>query len=108
MVLVTGTIIISLFLVAISLWLYNTSGAAQLDLSRPGYKSVRSQVTYDDTFTGFPSSGPLDDQALEKFRELYNNQIKEIKAIKGFSGDVLSNSVLGIENPEVQTSSPVE
>lgn len=99
MVLVGATIIISLVLVAISLWLYNSSGAMQLDLSRPGYQSVRDQANDTRNFVGFSSSGAIDKQALDEFRKLYNEELKEATAIESFGGDVLSDSSLGLDMP---------
>lgn len=97
MVLVGLTIVISLGLVTISLWLYNSSGAAQLDLSRPGYQSVRNQANLNSAFTEFPSSGTIDEQALDEFRTLYNEQLKEATTVESFGGDVMSDAALGID-----------
>ncbi len=100
MLLVGLTIVLSLILVSISLWLYNSSGAAQLDLSRPGYQSVRDQAVHDSEFTGFPSSGKLDAEAIREFRELYEDRLAELTAHESFGGEVLSDSALGISPPE--------
>lgn len=102
MVLVGATIALSLVLVTVSMWLYNTSGAAQLDLSRPGYKEVRSQATHNGEFTAFPAAGPIDKNALDEFRKLYDKQLKEATAVDSFSGKVLSDESLGIEAPKEQ------
>lgn len=99
MVLVGATIAISLVLVVISLGLYNSSGAVQLDLSRPGYQSVRGQTHTVDDFVGFAPSGAIDKEALEEFRKLYDEQLKEATAIESFGGDVLSDSSLGLSVP---------
>lgn len=96
MVLVGLTIVLSLMLVMLSLWLYKTSGAAQLDLSRPGYESVRSQANQSSDFTGFPSSGAIDKESLDEFRQLYDKQLKEATAVESFGGDVMSDAALGI------------
>ena len=96
MVLVGFTITLALLLVALSLWLYNISGAAQLDLSRPGYQSVRDQVNHDSDFTGYPSSGTIDKEALDEFRKLYDEQLKEATTVDSFGGTVMSDEALGI------------
>ena len=96
MVLVGLTIVLAMVLVVFSLWLYNNSGAAQLDLSRPGYESVRSQANTSKDFTGFSSSGAIDTEALNEFRGLYDKQLKEATAVESFGGDVLSDTALGI------------
>lgn len=96
MVLVGLTIALSLVMVVTSLWLYNSSGAAQLDLSRPGYQSVRDKASQTSDFVGFSSSGPIDKEALDEFRELYEEQLEEATAVESFGGDVMSDEALGI------------
>jgi len=96
MVLVGATILTALFLVGISLRLYTTSGAMQLDLSRPGYQSIRDQASSSSDFTGFSSTGEIDKKALDEFRSLYDEQLKEATAVESFGGDVMSDAALGI------------
>lgn len=105
MVLVGLTIGVSLVLVSISLHLYVSSGASQLDLSRPGYKEAlekkveKNEDTYSDNFTRFPSSGALDAKALNDFRTVFDAQLKEATAIDSFGGDVMSDVALSIDAP---------
>jgi len=99
MLLVGLTIATSLFLVWIALGLYNSSGAAQLDLSRPGYKSVQSQVTKDDTFNGYPSTGSMNKAALDQFRGLYTTRAAQATGVDSFGGGVMSDQALGIDDP---------
>lgn len=103
MVLVALTIVISLLLVTISLWLYNSSGAAQLDLSRPGYEAAREQASNANDVTGFSSSGVIDGSAVKEFRRLYDEQLTEVTAHNSFGGDVLSDEALRIDAPEQQS-----
>jgi hypothetical protein len=102
MVLVGLTIVVALILVMISLQLYNSSGVAQLDLSRPGYKSVRKEASHSNDFTSFPSTGPLDQDALDNFRKLYDDQVKEATTVDSFGGDVMSDTALGLDVPPAQ------
>lgn len=97
--LVGMTILISLFLVGVALNLYASSGAAQLDLSRPGYQSVRNQAVRTDDFNGFNGTGPIDQAALSQFRALYTAQAAQAKAVDSFGGDVMSNKSLSIDDP---------
>ena len=92
--LVGGVILISLFMVSVAISLYNTSGAAQLDLSRPGYKDVRKQVTYEASEVSFPANGPLDKEALESFRKLYAARAKKISGTDSFDASALSEESL--------------
>ena len=101
-ILVVGTILLSLALVAVSLWLYNTSGTAQLDLSRPDYESARSQEAIHTNFDSFSANGGIDTDVLDAFAGLYDDQLKEAKALDAFGGDVMSNVSLGIDPAPAQ------
>jgi hypothetical protein len=98
-VLIGMTIIISLFLVGVALALYASSGAAQLDLSRPGYTSVRDKVERSDSFEGFSASGSVNKDTLDKFRKLYEGQSEKATNFDSFGGDVMSDTTLSIDAP---------
>lgn len=93
------TIAIAIFLVGIALALYNSSGAAQLDLSGPRFQSVQKQAAQGDDFNGFPSSGELDQGAFNQFRTEYDKQTKKVTDVDSFSGDVMSDQALSIDPP---------
>lgn len=95
--LVFGSVVIAVLLVMVSLSLYVSSGAAQLDLSRPGYQAIREQVTEDDSFKGYDADGPLDKKALDQFQSLYDEKLKEAQSIDAFGNDVLSPESLQID-----------
>lgn len=95
-----GAVAIAMFLVGVSMALYNNSGAAQLDLSRPGYQSVRDQVVSTDSFDSFPASGMIDQEAIDQFRQLYEGQAKQATNVDAFGGDVMSEKALSIDAPE--------
>jgi hypothetical protein len=99
MALVALTILISLFLVSVALALYASSGAAQLDLSRPGYQSVRNQAGKTTSFDSFPSSGPLNKEAIDKFRNLYTQQAERATNVDSFGGSAMSEQTLSIDPP---------
>lgn len=96
-VLIVGTISLALFLVSIALALYGSSGAAQVDLSRPGYSAVRDQAKEDTSDTkSFSSSGPIDKAALAEFEKLYAETSKSATSVKAFDSNVLSDEALHI------------
>jgi hypothetical protein len=100
LVLVGGAIVISLILVAISLDIYNKSGAAQLDLSRPGYRSVSSEaISSDNSFVTYSSSGPVTPETIKEFESIYNKQSSSINTIDAYGGDPLSPDALQISAP---------
>jgi hypothetical protein len=98
LVMVGTIIVVALFLVSVALALYASSGAAQLDLSRPGYVSVRSGAVRSDEFTSFPAAGTIDTASLDQFRKLYDVESERATNVDSFSGDVMSDQVLSIDN----------
>lgn len=100
LLLIGGTILISLFLVGVAMALYASSGAAQLDLSRPGYKSVRDQVAPSDSLTSFPSSGEITEDTLSQFRTAYDKQADQATNVDSFGGDAMSDKSLSIDDPK--------
>jgi hypothetical protein len=101
-ILVSSCVIVSLFLAGVSLALYASSGAAQLDLTRPGYQSVRQQAGGEDKLDAFPSTGELDGKSLEQFRKLYDERAKQATSVDSFGGGVMSDESLSIDALPVQ------
>lgn len=90
-------VFLALVLVTISMAIYYGSGAAQLDLSRPGYKSIRAQVENSDSdFQNYSSTGQINQTTITEFKTLYNKQAQKIESVDAFSGDPLSPDSLGI------------
>lgn len=101
LILIGASIAVSLILVSISMTIYATSGASQLDLSRPGYQGVTSQA--DDASSdsiSYPSSGNLDAKAINSFRTIFDTQASSAKTVEAFSGDPLNPDTLGISAPQ--------
>lgn len=97
--LIVGTLAISLILVGISLWLYASSGTELLDLSRPGYQDVSKSLTSEDTSDKqFSSTGPLDHKAMTDFQSLYSDSVKKVTSGNPFGGDPLSPDTLGLSS----------
>ena len=99
-VLIAGVILLSTFLVSAALSLYNSSGAAQLDLSRPGFQEVRKQATRDTTTKTFPATGALDKAALDSFSRLYGEQTAKVSQTQGFDAAALSEESLQLLNAD--------
>ncbi|HEY1085791.1 MAG TPA: hypothetical protein VGE34_03655 [Candidatus Saccharimonadales bacterium] len=94
---VLGSVVASVVLVMISFSLYVSSGASQLDLSRPGLADIRSEARSDDDFEGFPADGQLDEAALSQFNQLYTEKLKELQDVDAYKSDVLSPESLNID-----------
>ncbi len=88
-------------LVSISMALYVSSGASQLDLSRPGYSAVQDKVVKPDSaFDSFDASGPIDKTSVKQFNDLYAKQADKARSVDAFNGDPLNPSIIGLD-PEV-------
>ena len=96
--LVSGSVTIAFCLVLVAMALYASSGSAQLDISRPGYKSVQDKVD-STTFESFPATGDVDKKAIDDFLELYDKQTKRVNSTDAFSDSALSDAALGIGAP---------
>ena len=88
---------LSIGLVSISMSIYGSSGAAQLDLSRPGYQDVRDQADKNNSdFIDFSDIGSIDKNVLDTFNDQYKTQSTKIKTVNAFGTDPLSPEALGI------------
>lgn len=96
-ILVAATIAVSVVLVGVAMAIYSNSGAAQLDLSRPGYQAITKEADRNEMINAFPSTGSLDPATLDKFRKLYTTQAQQVLGYDGFGGDPMSDTALGLE-----------
>lgn len=92
-----GIIGVAFALVFISMTIYYRSGAFQLDLSRPEYKSLRSQIDTDTKTTDtFEAQGEINEEVLDDFLARYKDKSARALEAKAFSTDVLSDQQLGL------------
>lgn len=102
--LISGSIIIALVFAAIGLMLYNTSGTAQLDLSRPGFEGVDKLVKEGQTnLVEYPALGPINEETLTQFNRLYQTQLENVTSVDAFSGDPMAPDALGIDEPPAES-----
>lgn len=95
LVLIAGTITVSVVITLVSLSLYNSSGAAQVDLSRPGYQSIRKEASENnDPEDTFDSTGSLDGQVITDFQKIYDKHANQVIGVDSFSPDALSDDSL--------------
>lgn len=103
--LLAGVIMVSGFLVSIAMSLYNSSGAAQLDLSGPRYADVRDKVVQDETMAAFPASGAFDKKAFEDFMKAYDERAKAIGQVNGYDPAAVNNDAFNLR--PIEPSEPV-
>ena len=97
---IAGSLTIAMILSGFSLWLYNESGAAQLDLSRPSYQEAREEAKKEEeeensTSKDFASDGKIDKNTIDEFSELYEERLNKIQA-DAFKSSPLSDESLNI------------
>ena len=96
-ILILSSITLSLVLVIISMSMYRGSGAFLLDLSRPGYVSVRAQsygkAASEQTFS---PTGSIDQNSINEYKILFEKQSSKVKSANAFSGDPLDPTSLEI------------
>ena len=105
-VLVAAVILIALFLVSVALGLYNSSGAAQVDLSRPGFQDVRAKAERDTGSSSFPATGQLDQASLDTFRKLYKDRAQKVTAADSYDAAGLSEDALQLMTTAPASSAP--
>jgi hypothetical protein len=94
---ITVALFIAAVMTLISLWLYLSSGAMRLDLSRPGYEEVRQKVVDNDSQQTFLPSGPLTQETAKDFQALLDEQQNQLKVMGDFNDQALSDSNVGLE-----------
>ena len=98
---ISGSVLIAFCLVLVSMALYVSSGAAQLDLSRPGFKSVQGQVDRTDNFESFPATGSVTTTVVEQFQKPFQRQVKPVDNVDAFSPAALDDQALSIDPQSV-------
>lgn len=96
---IAGVVAVAVVLVAIAMVLYNNSGAAQLDLSGPGFSGVQNKVKNERNVASFPADGAFDAKAFEDFQKSYDERAANVKAINGFDAEAVNNDAFNITEP---------
>jgi hypothetical protein len=94
-----SAIVASLILTAFSVLLYNVTGSAKLDLSRPGYESVRQKVSRTSAQpNNFQSTGPLNNKVISSYLKEYDKQSTRLSSYDAFNPSLLDDSQLGLSD----------
>lgn len=93
--LTAAALLVTVALLAVSIFLYRVNGTAQLDLSRPGYESARdkSETVKSDEFA---PTGTIDSKTVENFKSMFNARAEKIKNANAFGVDSLNDESFGI------------
>lgn len=101
LVMIACAIVISMLLVSVAMGLYNSSGAAQLDLSRPEYKAVRKDVMQDNNTETYPATGDIDQAAIDQFNTMYSARAKSVSSPNSFDPNAMSDDALQLFSSQV-------
>lgn len=102
-VFIGGVVALAMILVTVSMWLYYSSDAFRLDLSRPEYMELRSEITKGtETKDAFEAQGSIDEDVLNDFLTRYTKEADKALKAKAFSNDVLSDEQLGLHESSDQ------
>ena len=89
---------LAVIMVLVSMHMYYVSGAAQLDLSRPEYAAVRSQITTESKVgEAFGTQSAVTGDRQTGFLTKYKEHANKVLEANVFSNDVLSDEQLGIK-----------
>lgn len=95
----TAAILLSIVLTCISVAWYSLDGSSKLDLSRPGYEQVRTQVLSNDTQKTYDTTSPVTKSAIDSFITEYDNRSKELQSYGSFSDGTLDDNNIQLSAP---------
>jgi hypothetical protein len=93
---------ITLMLTIINVSLYNITGTAKLDLSRPGYEAARKKINSSKEFDtySFSSNDPLSQDTIKKYLYHYDKHLKRTQAYDRYDVSVMDDANLGLNSPD--------
>jgi hypothetical protein len=93
---IVAAVLLTALMTTISIGVYVSSGAINIDLSRPGYEKIRAETSSEVSESQFLSSGPIDRAAVDDFNARLEALQTELSSMNNFSNDVISDEALGI------------
>ncbi len=93
-------ILIATVMTLISLELYRRSGAMKLDMSRPGYEKVRTEVEKSSDDQPYDSSGILTEEAVQDFEDRVKKYQGELEDLGQYDNSIISDENLDLVNPD--------
>ena len=93
---------ITLILTIINVSLYNITGTAKLDLSRPGYEAARKKINNSEEFDtySFSPNDPLSQDTIKKYLYHYDKHLKRTQAYDRYDVSVIEDTNLGLNSPD--------
>ena len=95
---VSAAIGMALLLSAVSMSLYISSGASQLDLSRPGYEKARTEIDESKSEARFEATGPMNASVIDEFQKLFTGHRDKMNALDDFDSTALDDTQLRLSS----------
>lgn len=102
-VMIASVVVIAILLVSLALSMYISSGAIQVDLSRPAAEEARERAAQNTTITttqDFPAEGEINADVYKEFLKLYDGAANQATSPSLFAPEPLSNSALRIDDTQ--------
>ena len=94
-----GVVLISLALTITSVSIYTTSGASQIDLSRPGFEQERVEVRQNEPARTYDTTSPITQTSIDEFLTEYDKRASDLGQYGSFSGPALDDASLQLIEP---------
>lgn len=95
-IMISLAMIIAFVLVIVSMKLYYSSGASQLDLSSPSYVDIRGEIENSNEFEEYSNTGKINNDSIDEFNSLLDQKIEKINTANAFASDPLDPTSLGM------------
>jgi hypothetical protein len=92
-----AAVLIAIGLTVLNIWIYQTDGTLQLDLSRPGYEP--DIVLPEEDVRTWSATGELDNAAIDEFLMIWDEEVGRLQG-DFFRLAPLSNESLGIRGDD--------
>lgn len=96
------TVVIACIMTSVSLYLYSSSGAIQLDLSRPAYEAARKEIVNPRSDNDFSTTGAVSKEELDTYQKLFDDQRKDLNSFGRFKDKGLDDESLGLSADTTQ------
>lgn len=93
---VMAALIAAMLLTVISMALYVSSGASRLDLSRPGYERLRSEVKQGESEETFSPTGPMNSSVANDFQSRFDRHRSTMNKLGTYNTNALDDEQLQI------------
>lgn len=88
----SGAIVLSFGLTAVSVTWYSLDGSSKLDLSRPGYERERIEVRATETQKTYDTTGQITPAAIDEFLKEYDSRTHDLSTYGNFGEGALDDS----------------